>query len=202
MAKKYNCWEEAVKFHGHACPGLAMGVRASEIALERLGVDRAKDEELVAIVETDACGVDGIQVLTGCTFGKGNLIFKDYGKQAFTLAKRSNGQGYRVVFKPLQFDDESKKIREKVFKGAATEEENQQFKRIQDKMIEQLLKGPVEEICTVNSVKINTLRKARIFDSIRCEKCGEYFMEPRARRQDGKTVCLECFEEYVSVKFK
>ncbi len=62
--------ERVQQFHGHMCPGLAMGIRAAEIALERIG-PHAGDEEVVAIVETDMCGVDGIQVLTGCTFGKG-----------------------------------------------------------------------------------------------------------------------------------
>ncbi|NLW07420.1 MAG: formylmethanofuran dehydrogenase [Clostridia bacterium] len=202
MIDKHKAWEQAVAFHGHACPGLAMGVKASEVALAKLGVARASDEELVAIVETDACAVDAIQVLTGCTFGKGNLIFKDYGKQAFTIARRSNGQGYRVVFKNMSSSSESDMLRKKVFQGIATETEKQQFQRLQEQKIEQLLTAPLEEICTVQSVAIELPRRARIFASVQCEKCGEYCMEPRARRQEGKTVCLACFEEYVSVKFK
>lgn len=67
--------ERVQQFHGHMCPGLAMGIRAAEIALERIG-PHAGDEEVVAIVETDMCRVDGIQVLIGCTFGKGNLIHR------------------------------------------------------------------------------------------------------------------------------
>ncbi len=39
-----------------------------------LQVERDGDEELFAIVETDACGADAIQVITGCTFGKGNFF--------------------------------------------------------------------------------------------------------------------------------
>jgi formylmethanofuran dehydrogenase subunit E len=62
---------------------LASGIRAAEWALTELCA-RSHDEELVAVVETDMCGVDAIQYLTGCTFGKGNLIHKDYGKNAFT----------------------------------------------------------------------------------------------------------------------
>ena len=70
--------KQATDFHGHWCPGLAIGIRAAEWALKELG--KAPDEEIVAVVETDMCGVDAIQSLTGCTFGKGNLIHKDYGK--------------------------------------------------------------------------------------------------------------------------
>ncbi len=35
---------------------------------------RAVDEEIVAVVETDACFSDAVQVMTGCTFGKGDFI--------------------------------------------------------------------------------------------------------------------------------
>lgn len=44
--------EKAVGFHGHLCPGLVLGVRAVELALQMLGAG-ARDDELVAIVETD-----------------------------------------------------------------------------------------------------------------------------------------------------
>ena len=91
-------YEDLIAFHGHSCPGLAIGYRMSKAALAFLSGSRAKDEEIVAIVENDACGVDALQCLSGCTFGKGNLIFKDYGKQVFTLYNRSSRKGARVVF--------------------------------------------------------------------------------------------------------
>ncbi|MDQ6947474.1 MAG: FmdE family protein, partial [Actinomycetota bacterium] len=84
-----------VEFHGHMCPGLAMGIRAAEVALAEIG-PHSTDEEVVAIVETDMCGVDAIQFLTGCTFGKGNLIHRDYGKNAYTFIRRSDGRAIRV----------------------------------------------------------------------------------------------------------
>jgi len=91
-------YTEIVKFHGHECPGLAIGYRMASAALEELRSTRAEDEEIVAIVENDACGVDALQCVTGCTFGKGNLLFRDYGKQVYTLYSRSTGSGVRVVF--------------------------------------------------------------------------------------------------------
>ena len=62
---------------------MATGIRAAEWDLTELYA-RSHAEELVAVVETEKCGVDAIRFLTGCTFGKGNLIHKDYGKNAFT----------------------------------------------------------------------------------------------------------------------
>ena len=55
-------YEEIIRFHGHDCPGLAMGYRMATAALENLESFRAEDEELVAIVENDACGVDALQL--------------------------------------------------------------------------------------------------------------------------------------------
>ena len=91
-------YAEIVRFHGHECPGIAIGYRMATAAMARLSTIRAADEELVAIVENDACGVDAVQCLTGCTFGKGNLLFRDYGKQVYTIYARSSRQGVRVVF--------------------------------------------------------------------------------------------------------
>ena len=90
--------KQATDFHGHWCPGLAIGIRAAEWALKELG--KAPDEGIVAVVETDMCGVDAIQSLTGCTFGKGNLVHKDYGKSAFTFYRRQDGKAARLVARP------------------------------------------------------------------------------------------------------
>ena len=89
-------YDEIIQFHGHECPGLAMGYRMAAAAMENLESFRAEDEELVALVENDACGVDALQCVTGCTFGKGNLLFRDYGKHVFTLYARSSRSGERA----------------------------------------------------------------------------------------------------------
>ena len=84
--------DEVISFHGHFCPGILIGYRAALAGLRHLGVQRVEDEQLVAIVETDACGVDAVQYVTGCTFGKGNLIFRDWGKHVFSFARRADGR--------------------------------------------------------------------------------------------------------------
>src|ERR687884_656609 len=91
--------ERIVEFHGHMCPGLAMGIQAARIALREIG-PHAQDEEVVAAVETDMCAVDAIQFLTGCTFGKGNLVHRDYGKNAYTVFRRSDGKAVRIRERP------------------------------------------------------------------------------------------------------
>ena len=88
---------DVVLFHGHACPGLAFGFRVTQFALRELEIERSGDEELVAIVENNSCAVDAIQVMAGCTFGKGNLIFRDYGKQVYTFIRRADSVGVRLA---------------------------------------------------------------------------------------------------------
>ena len=75
-------WDKCVAFHGHECGGLTIGFKASVYAMELLKIDFSKDEEIVCVTENDACGVDAIQVILGCSVGKGNLLFQwksDYG---------------------------------------------------------------------------------------------------------------------------
>ena len=91
-------YQEIVKFHGHECPGVAIGFRMASTGLKAIESLRAEDEELVSIVENDACGVYALQCVTGCTFGKGNLIFRDYGKHVYTIYSRPLGKAVRVVF--------------------------------------------------------------------------------------------------------
>jgi formylmethanofuran dehydrogenase subunit E len=74
------------ELHGHFCPFVALGVKASVIALKRLETfTEGIDEEMAAIVEVNNCFVDGVQMVTGCTLGNNALIYKDFGKNAVTL---------------------------------------------------------------------------------------------------------------------
>ena len=59
-AEEQKLWEKAIDFHGHVCPGLAIGYRAALYAAELLHLTFSKDEETVCISENDACGCDAI----------------------------------------------------------------------------------------------------------------------------------------------
>ena len=77
-------WEKCVDFHGHRCGGLRIGYRAAQYAMELLNIGFSDNEQAVCTSENDACGVDAIQVMLGCSIGKGNLLFHMTGKQAFS----------------------------------------------------------------------------------------------------------------------
>ena len=184
-------------FHGHMCPGLAIGIRAAEVALREIG-PHSKDEEVVAVVETDMCGVDAIQFLTGCTFGKGNLIHLDYGKSAFTFYRRSDGKALRVVAKPGGAgppDPEWQELRGRAGRGSLTAEEQERFQVLHEARCRRILATPLEQLFEVTEPQMKMPQPARIMDSVPCEECGELTMETRTRRFRGKTLCIPCFEK-------
>ena len=105
--------EKAVRFHGHICPGLAMGVLAAKYILEH-GFKYSHDEELVAVVENDNCSIDAIQVLLGTTYGKGNLIHLDYGKNNYTIYNRSQKKAIKLSQKLRRKDQGDLSLQERL----------------------------------------------------------------------------------------
>jgi len=168
-------FDEISKFHGHKCHGLAMGYMMTRAAMKRLAESSAVDEELVAIVENDACGVDALQWLTGCTFGKGNFIFKDYGKQVYTVYSRNNGKGVRVHFKD----------------GAAPEEARVN----KQQLMEWILAADEKDVVDVIEVSIEPPPKAVVYKSVRCDVCGEGVMETRIQKASGRNLCIPCAQQ-------
>jgi formylmethanofuran dehydrogenase subunit E len=184
-------------FHGHLCPGLATGIRVAEQALLEMG-DRPGDEEVVAIVETDNCAVDAIQFITGCTFGKGNLIHLDYGKNAFRFIRRRDDKAIRIrvrpdAWKPLTLDED--RLMKRWYAGAASEAEKQEATRLRQRHIEMILNAPLPDLIEVQHIEPVIPPRARIFNSVACAQCGETTMEIRLRQLEGKLYCTECFEQ-------
>jgi formylmethanofuran dehydrogenase subunit E len=189
---------KAVEFHGHICPGLLIGYRAAQAAQSFLGADRAEDEDLVAVVENDACSVDAFQVLLGCTFGKGNLIYRDYGKQVYTVFDRAANKAVRVSLKSdvLERPPEMEPLFEKARKNEASAEELKILDGYREKTMERLLDMDTDALFKIEEVPPDVPEKARIFKSVTCHFCGEKVMEPRARVRDGKVACIPCSEVY------
>jgi formylmethanofuran dehydrogenase subunit E len=189
-------FDDCIRFHGHSCPGLVMGFHAATTAMKALGVTRPEDEDLVAICETDACGVDAIQVIAGTTAGKGNLVIHDYGKHAFTFYNRKNGKAVRVIIRRDEETESSDMVdlRRKVFGGTATEKETEQFHTLMHKATADLLKAPAEKVLKVEEIRMEAPKKARIFASVACECCGEPVADAKMRVVNGKRVCIPCAE--------
>ncbi len=189
-------FNDVVSFHGHACPGLALGYKVARKAMEELSIDPSKDEEVVAVVENDSCAVDAVQVLTGCTFGKGNLIFRDYGKQVYTFIKRETGEAVRISadFTFPDESDEERRMWQRYMEGDTAHDVLKVVHKRKAKKIEYILGAPDESIMTIRRMILNPPFEAKIYRSVRCGMCGEKVSEHRARVFDGKIICIPCFE--------
>jgi formylmethanofuran dehydrogenase subunit E len=140
--------------------------------LEALNAVRSADEEIVAIVENDACGVDAVQCLTGCTFGKGNLKFRDYGKQVCTLYSRQTGKGVRVVYHGNGIPPALRDRR--------------------SELTDYILQAPNGDLFSLTHVTIDEPEPARIRKSASCAKCRESVMETRLQAVNGQLFCIPC----------
>jgi formylmethanofuran dehydrogenase subunit E len=190
-------FDDAVKFHGHSCPGLAFGYRVAVAALKELNMENiSEDEEIVAIVENDSCAVDAVQAITGCTFGKGNLIFKDYGKQVYTFFKRPSVEGVRIAidFNPPQETEAEKEMWRMYAAGDRSEDVLKSVHNRKAKKLKAILEAPDSYIMKIERVNITLPPEAKIYPSIRCAACNEKVAEPKARVKDGKIVCIQCCE--------
>ncbi len=187
--------KRCIEYHGHKCMGLLMGYRAARYALKLLKAKRDIDEDIVSIVENSSCFVDAVSVITGCTFGKGNLIFKDYGKMALSIYSRKTGKGVRVYLdrKRIRRDDGFVALMNKVLSGKATADEKKTFERMKEKNEREFMKMKDEDIFVVKEYNGEIPPKARIYQNVDCSKCGESAMETRVRKIGDKFYCIECF---------
>jgi len=173
--------QELVKFHGHLCPGLLIGYRSAKAAAASLDLGPAEDEELVTIAENNSCSVDAFQGMLSTTFGKGNLVWRDYGKQAFTVIDRDHGRAVRVRF----IGDGLKKM------GPEGKPDREAF-------IRDLINLPQDQLVAVEPVAAEPPAEAVIEPSVSCARCGELTQASRAVELGGKIFCRPCAEEVAS----
>ncbi|MGD9222503.1 MAG: FmdE family protein [Desulfobacteraceae bacterium] len=190
-----DLFKKCLDFHGHLCPGLALGYQAAQAGMQWLAAQRAEDEELVAIVETDACCADAVQVITGCTFGKGNFIYRDYGKIAFTFFNRTTGKGVRIARTAEKKDPvspEHQNLMDKIRQQTATEAEREQAGRMRAEASNRILDRQPEELFTITEVTVPLPEKARIEPSVNCDRCNEPVMGSKLEHVEAERVCRGC----------
>jgi len=197
MDTNNELYQAGLLLHGHKCPAMPMGLRAGLAALEALGVQRAADGQLTALVEIDrdhcaTCYADGVQMATGCTFGKGNIQKLGYGKFALTLIDNKTGRSMRVVTRPetIQRSKESEFIGYRKQGVPASKIDAS----LVEPLVDYMLSAPTEALFIVEPVKETKLPPARRhdFNTIVCAKCGEVAVERYARVIDGQIVCIPC----------
>jgi len=184
------------ELHGHFCSHSALGVKAAYFAMRELKIVNTGMEEVVAIVETNNCFSDGIQMVTGCSFGNNSLIYRDYGKTAVTVAKR-DGTAIRIALNPTFEESRAEKYPE----ANALFEESARLMHLSEEIAVELLDADDSELFIIERKTITLPEYAPIFASVRCSRCGENVMETRARVADGKPVCIPCSgDEHYAMK--
>lgn len=196
---------KAAQMHGHFCPGLAMGVMAATYAMNEMKAMDDGMEDLLAITETNNCFSDGVQFVTGCSFGNNSLIYQDLGKTAFTLTKR-DGKGLRICSKHESRDiisgafPEFNRLYDKVVKGQDHDPEMiASYKKAAVERAFGTLKLPFEALFAINKVDTAIPEYARIYESIVCASCQESVMKSRTVISNDTVLCYACAERHFSV---
>ncbi len=185
-----------MKFHGHKCPAMPLGLRTALAAMKALGVEHASDGELMALVEIDedhcaTCWADGVQVATGCTLGKGNIRKLHYGKWGLTLIDKKTGRSVRVVPKAAAMQ----KSKESPFMAMRKSgiPASQVPAEVADPLVEMVSNAPDEMLLDIGEVKPYEWHDApHTFETTICPSCGEMVVERNMRVKDGQAVCLPC----------
>ena len=208
------CLVKTAEIHGHFCPGSALGVMASIYGLSLLGNEETNSdgimENLLAIVEVNACFADGVQAVSGCTLGNNSLIYRDLGKHAVTFAIRGKEKAVRVKVLPefKKYIEEAVPefypLMEKVImKREGILSEEMKFKDKAHEAAFAITKIPFEKLFSVENIVPDIPDYAPITDSILCPECGEMVMASKvckSKPQEG--ICFMCSGKYSEVEGK
>ena len=188
--------ETGLKFHGHKCPAMPMGLRAGLAAMQALGVERSQDKELRVLSETGeghaaGCFLDGIMTATGCTYGKSNIKKLYYNKMAFTLIEAKTGRAVRVALKPEFF---AKALQSPFVQQRKAGVPPQDIPaEIADPQVNTILSLPEAAFLDIGPVhRIEVPKGQGVFEAKPCAKCGELTFVNKLQESPAGPVCIPC----------
>ena len=205
MINPKDYYEHGLALHGHKCPAMPMGLRVGAAAMNALGADRAKDGQLLALVELGedhcaTCFADGVQMITGCTFGKGNIKKLHYGKWGVTLVEVATGRAVRVTPKAeaMLANKQTEFFKEYREKGVPASKVPAE---VVDPLVQKVMGAPDEKLLSVGVLfKHEIQHRPHSFSSLVCDSCGEMVVEGYARLVGEKKVCIPCQERLIGAK--
>jgi formylmethanofuran dehydrogenase subunit E len=197
MVNPKDWLEFGQKFHGHKCPAMPMGLRVGAAALNKLGIDRAKDGQVIAVVDLGddhcaTCYADGLQVILGTTFGKGNIKKTHRGKWAVVVIDRATGKAVRVTPKAEAMMANKKTsffkdYREKGIPASKVPAE------VVDPLVTNVMSAPDEKLINISEVfDYNMEEHPHSFNSFVCDDCGEMTVMEYGRIKGDRKVCIDC----------
>lgn len=173
----------AIELHGHLAPGIALGLRMSELALLRLNAKKG-DKHLIGISETARCLADAMQAATGCTLGHGNACVEDYGKLAITIGDTRTKKGVRVALK-----EDVKKLSPLMDKWM------RRLEKLTHKEEEELgmqLLDLSEKYLLIQDVEINKIQNFEKSAIVKCTLCSELIPKGLAATKNSRIYCKAC----------
>jgi len=197
MIKAKDWLEFGQKFHGHKCPAMPMGLRVGAAAMNKLGVERTGDGDIIAILDLGedhcaTCYADGIQVITGCTYGKGNIQKTHKGKWAVTLIEKKTRRAVRITptATAMMANKKSPFFTEYRGKGIpATKVPTE----VVEPLVNRVMTLPDEELFKISEVfQCEFKEKPHSFNGFVCEECGEMTVMEYGRVKGEKKVCIDC----------
>ena len=185
------------KFHGHKCPAMPLGLRAGAAAMNKLGVARAADGQILAFVDLGeahcaTCYADGLQVIMGTTFGKGNIKKTQKGKWAITVVDKKTKKAVRVTPKAeaMLANKQTSFFKDYREKGIPASEVPPD---VVDPLVTKVMNAPQEMLLNISEVFDYDLHEApHSFNSFVCEECGEMTVMEYGRIKMDKKVCQDC----------
>jgi len=144
------------------------------------------------------CFADGVQMITGCTFGKGNIQKLNYGKWGVTLIDKKNGRAVRVTprAEAMLANKQTTFFSEYREKGIPA---SQVPASVVEPLVERVMNAPEEQLLIVGDVFEHPWTDApHSFASFVCDLCGEMTVEPYGRILGEKKVCIPCREQAAS----
>ncbi len=177
--------EETAALHPHLCPRQVLGVRMGMYAAILLGLDLPQtDKQLLTIVETDGCFLDGIAVATGCRTGRRSMRIEDYGKAAATFVDTVSGKAVRIV--------PARASRQLALEYAPEAEDKWHAMLIGYQHIPDADLFSYQFVHLTVSLDQLISRPGR---RVNCEECGEEIINAREIRSGGQILCKSCAGE-------
>lgn len=199
MVNPQEWLEFGQQFHGHKCPAMPMGLRVGAAAMNALNVQRTGDSALMAILDLGeahcaTCFADGVQVITGCTFGKGNIQKTHKGKWALTLIDKKTKKAVRVTPKAeaMAANKETSFFKDYREKGVPP---TQVPDEVVEPLVVKVMSAPEDQIMNGSEIfDIDYQDPVHSFNSFPCDECGEMTVMEYGRIKGDNHVCIDCAE--------
>lgn len=137
-------WEQVIDFHGHTCPGIALGYRVATIAQKELGLRPTPESELLVKASTRSCALDAFQIINKATLGRGTIRVEETHQSIYQFYFTGTHEILKITLNPSLMDQ-----------LASTEQKGMSPREMQNKNLEaiqKILSLEETDFCTIERV--------------------------------------------------